>query len=156
MEKNDLTFHREDGVFNFRVGAIIIHDNKILMVKNDKDPYFYSVGGRCKMGETIDEAIVRECKEETGVDFEIDRPGFIHENFFQVRNEKYHEVSFFYYMKAVENYDFVCGSKNEFDDNEQLVWVDLDNCENVKLFPEFFKTDLSDDWQVKHIVTRQI
>jgi len=31
----DCTFKTEEGKFNYRVGAIIIHDNKLLMVKNN-------------------------------------------------------------------------------------------------------------------------
>ena len=51
---------------NIRVGALIVKDGRILMVQSGHD-YLYSVGGRIKMGETAEEAIVREVLEETGV-----------------------------------------------------------------------------------------
>lgn len=82
MEEGDLTFKTNYGKFNYRVGAIIIRDNKLLMVKNDGNPYYYSVGGRVKLKETSKEAVIRETFEETGVKFEIDRLAFIHEHFF--------------------------------------------------------------------------
>ena len=82
MEQMDLTFKTEQGRFNYRVGAIIIQNGKLLMVKNKILPYYYTVGGRVKMNETSEEAVLREVFEETGVHFEIDRLGFIHENFF--------------------------------------------------------------------------
>ena len=69
MEKLDLTFKTEEGKFNYRVGAIIIKDNKILMVKNESAPYYYSVGGRVKLNETSEEAVLRETFEETGIEF---------------------------------------------------------------------------------------
>lgn len=47
-----------------------------------KRNYLYSVGGRIKFGETAQEAVVREVPEETGVKMEIDRLGFVHENYF--------------------------------------------------------------------------
>lgn len=53
-------FTTEQGKFNYRVGAIIIHDNKLLMVKNKKAPYFYSVGGGVKLHESAEHAVVRE------------------------------------------------------------------------------------------------
>ncbi|WP_243128300.1 hypothetical protein [Clostridium chromiireducens] len=59
MERMDLTFKTEQGKFNYRVGAIIMHDNKLLMVKNNKVPYFYSVGGRVKLHESAEETVVR-------------------------------------------------------------------------------------------------
>ena len=62
-----------EGVINIRVGAIIIKDDKILMVKNNRDDYYYSVGGRIQFGETAEQAVKREVKEELGFEMEIDR-----------------------------------------------------------------------------------
>lgn len=78
----DMTVPCEDGIINLRVGAIIMMNGKILMVGNDRADYLYSVGGRIKLGETSEEAVVREVFEETGVKMEVDRLGFIHENYF--------------------------------------------------------------------------
>ena len=78
----DMTVPCEDGIINLRVGAIIMMNGKMLMVGNDRADYLYSVGGRIKFGETSEEAVVREVFEETGVKMEVDRLGFIHENYF--------------------------------------------------------------------------
>lgn len=86
MEDLDLTFNVSDGKFNYRVGAIIIKNNKLLVVKNHKASYFYSVGGRVKYNETCEEAIKREIKEELGIDMEIDRAIFFHEQFFDEKD----------------------------------------------------------------------
>jgi len=51
------------------------------MMKNSRDSYYYSIGGRVHLHETMEEAIIREVYEETGVLLEIDRMGYIHENF---------------------------------------------------------------------------
>ena len=79
---SDCTVPIDDGLLNIRVGAIICRGNEFLMMENDKDPFLYSVGGRVKFGETAQEAIVREVLEETGTQMEIDRLGFVHENYF--------------------------------------------------------------------------
>ena len=79
----DMCVPCEEGVINIRVGAIILRDGKLLMVGNNIRPqYLYSVGGRIKFGETAEEAVVREVFEETGIKMEIDRLGFVHENYF--------------------------------------------------------------------------
>lgn len=77
----DMSVVCNDGIINIRSGAIIMKDRKLLMVGNNRD-YLYSVGGRLKFGETAEEAVRREVFEETGVKMEIDRLGFVHENYF--------------------------------------------------------------------------
>lgn len=65
-----------------RVAAIIIENDCVLMAGNETADYLYSVGGGVHLGETAEEAIVREVFEETGIEYEIDRLAFIHENIF--------------------------------------------------------------------------
>lgn len=96
----DCTFHAENGVFNYRVGAIILDGTRVLMTKSEGCGYYYSVGGRVKLGETAEQAVLREVFEETGVHAEIERLGFVHENFFTSDfglncGLRYHELSLF-------------------------------------------------------------
>jgi ADP-ribose pyrophosphatase YjhB (NUDIX family) len=50
--------------------AIIIENGKILVMRRNKygSEYFTLVGGRANDGESIEQALVREVKEETGLD----------------------------------------------------------------------------------------
>ena len=72
----------DNGVLNIRSGAIIMKDGKVLMAKDEKNDYYFSIGGRLKFGETAEEAVVREVFEETGIRLTIDKLGFIHEKYF--------------------------------------------------------------------------
>ena len=141
----DMCVACDDGILNIRVGAIIMKDGKILMVGNDRD-YLYSVGGRVKFGETAEEAVVREVLEETGVQMEIDRLGFVHENYFygdmpSNRNKLIYEISLFFYMKVPDAFAPISESFMEDNSKEHLVWASLD--EDIKMYPEFFKTELN-------------
>lgn len=134
-----------NGILNVRVGAIIMKNGKILMVGNQRADYLYSVGGRIKMGETAEEAIVREVLEETGVQMEIDRLGFVHENYFhgdspEKLDRLVYELSFYFYMKVPADFEPLCKSFAEGETKEFLHWVDPANAE--KIFPTFFKTEL--------------
>ena len=146
----------DDGILNIRAGAIIMKDGKLLMVGNGRD-YLYSVGGRLKFGETAEEAVIREVFEETGVQMEIDRLGFVHENYFygdapSNRNKLIYEISFFFYMKVPDTFAPVSESFAEGSSKERLVWVSLD--EDVKIYPEFFKTELKNPTDaVKHFTS---
>ncbi len=152
----DLTFKTEMGKFNYRVGAIIIHDNKLLMAKNNKSPYFYSVGGRVKLHETAEEAVKREVFEETGLHMEVEKLGFIHENLFveDSTKERFHELAFFFYMKDMKELDTICMNFTECGEKEELKWIPLGKIKETYLYPEFFKEKLfHPSIGVEHILT---
>lgn len=157
---HDLCVKTQEGILNIRVGAIIMKDDKFLMVENDRSDFMYSVGGRIKFGETAQEAVEREVYEETGVHMEISRLGFIHENFFMGDSLKkegniVHEISFFFYMDVPPDFEPVCNSFTEDGNKEHLVWIKADH--NKKYYPEFFKTELANpSYEVKHFVTRGV
>ena len=141
----DLTFHTSKGIFNYRVGAIIIDNNKLLVVKNHKAAYFYSVGGRVNYNETCEEAVKREVKEELGIDMEIDRAIFFHEQFFDEKDSKehFHEIAMYYLMKVPDSItDIKCYSVNENGIEEELIWLPIDSLNNYTVFPRFFATEL--------------
>lgn len=154
--KQDMCVPCDDGILNIRVGAIIMKDGKILMVGNERSNYLYSVGGRIKFGETADEAIVREVYEETGVKMEIDRLGFVYENYFYGDaptnlGKLIYEISFFFYMKVPEDFTPVSDSFTEDNSREFLKWISPN--EDIKIFPEFFKTELMNPTDtVRHYV----
>ena len=153
----DMTVACDGGLINIRVGAIILKDGKFLMVGNDRADYLYSVGGRIKFGETAEEAVVREVYEETGIRMEIDRLGFVNENYFYGDDEMnfgklIYEISFFFYMKVPDDFEPVSGSFTEDDHKEDLRWVLP--AEEMTCYPEFFKTELQHpENAVKHFVT---
>lgn len=153
----DMSVQCGDGLINIRVGAIIMKDGKLLMVGNQRSDYLYSVGGRIKFGETAEQAVVREVFEETGTKMDIDRLGFIHENYFYGDaptnfGKLIYEISFFFYMKIPQNFEPECNSSTEDDSREYLKWISPDS--GQKIYPEFFKTELQTfQSQVRHIIT---
>ncbi|MBQ1703413.1 MAG: NUDIX domain-containing protein [Oscillospiraceae bacterium] len=156
----DCTFLTEQGKFNFRVGVIISNGTSMLMARNPILPgaSYYSVGGRVRFGESLAEAALREVKEETGLDCEIDRIAAFHENFFT--NElgiPYHEISVFFTLKpderllTIESGHMTDGGPQ----GEYLEWVDMKNCEGKIIYPDFFKTvDFSKEREILHFITR--
>ena len=156
---SDCTVEIDNGLLNVRVGAIIMKNGQFLMVGNNQQEYLYSVGGRVKFGETAEEAVIREVFEETGHKLEIEKLGFVHENFFYGdeddpnRGRKLiYEISFFFYMKTPEDFEPICSSFTETGSKEKLVWVSADTEKTV--YPTFFKTELSKKSDsVKHFVT---
>ena len=152
----DCTFKTPDGSFNYRVGAIILNKTKLLMAMNRRHNQYYTVGGRVKLHETSEEAMLREIYEETGVKAEIDRLGFVQENFFKIDGKPVHELSFFYYIKPFDYAEINFDSIKCDGDTEELCWVDINNLPDNEFYPEFFKTELLDPSNtLKHIINRE-
>lgn len=56
------------------VGAVIVQDGKVLIVKRKYDPLagqWSLPGGGVELGETLEDSIVREMLEETGLEIEV-------------------------------------------------------------------------------------
>ena len=141
----DITLPMSDGIFNLRVGALIMKNDSVLMVSNDCEPFYYSVGGRVKLREGLDDAVTRETFEETGRVFDIDRLVWIHENFFTAesgptKGTHYHELSFFYLMKPKQDANIASGSYTN--DGARLKWLPIDGLADSKLYPEMLKKGL--------------
>lgn len=159
IDMKDMVVQCNHGYINIRVGAVILKNGKLLMVGNENSDYLYSVGGRIKFGETAEEAVVREVREETGTKMEVDRLGFIHENYFigdspAKLGKLIYEISFFFFMKTPEDFEPVNGSFTEDNNKEFLEWISLDT--DKKYYPDFFRTELQHpSTSVKHFVTDQ-
>ena len=127
------------------------------MVGNERSDYLYSVGGRIKFGENAEEAVIREVQEETGIKMEVDRLGFVHENYFvgdapAILGKLIYEISFFFYMKVPDDFVLACNSFTEDYGKEYLKWVSAD--EEQKMYPEFFRDELTHpEKTVKHFLT---
>ena len=60
-------FVKESKWVRYRAGAIIIEDGGVLFASNEREDYFYCIGGGLHMWESAEEAVKREVFEETGV-----------------------------------------------------------------------------------------
>jgi len=61
-----------DGVQQLVVGAVVQHDKKVLLLQRPEDDFMGGIfelpSGKVEAGEQLDAALIREVKEETGLD----------------------------------------------------------------------------------------
>lgn len=154
----DCGFTKENNWFRYRAAAIIVENECVLFVGNKNENFLYSVGGGVHMGETAEQAVLREVFEETGIHYEIDRLAVIHENFFDESNGMLkglncHEICFYYLMKPrgtqeLHSNSYSCGAK------EEMHWIPIKDLDKYKAFPSFMKEYLSTEHcGIKHIIT---
>lgn len=121
-----------------RVSVVVIDDNRILLVRHRKGTRQYWVlpGGRLEYGEAFSECAVRELREETGLDVQVERFLFISEAIAPDRSR--HIVNI--YLKAR-----VVGGTMKVGNEPVLAGVDfipLNDLERVTLFPPIGKVIL--------------
>ena len=69
----DIKIKKNSHLFKVRTSGIIMKDNKILVEQYRDTSYFTLPGGYVEIGEDSSLAIIREIKEEVGVNFRNSR-----------------------------------------------------------------------------------
>lgn len=138
----DLTLDVEDYKLNIRAAGLIIHNNKVLTHHNLKENHCCLPGGRIHIGESSNKTLKREIMEELGKEVEILGYAATIENFFEMKNKKYHELFFLYNVEFVNAEDkkieYTLHNK-EGKDYLQYDWVDIDKIDNYNLLPMCLK-----------------
>lgn len=141
-------FEQYSGVIRVRASALIMRDKQLLLVKQKVPvkarPVWLPPGGGIEVGETAEEALVREVAEETGVQIRPLRLRYIHE-FIQ---DTFHAYEFYYRAEMVGGV-LRKGGDPEHAPEEQLIsrvaWVPIDQLSdsNFELFPHFLREELA-------------
>jgi len=123
------------------VGAIIIREGKIALIKRGNEPARgkWSIpGGLVELGESPEQAVIRETKEEVGL--EVDNPKLVdvvsNVDLDDKGKVKYHYVIIDYLVNVKS------GRAEAATDAAELRWVPFDEVENYELtasFRLFFK-----------------
>lgn len=139
---DDISINIGNYKFNYRVSAIIIHNNKILLHKAEGKEYYALLGGRVKSGESTKDALKREVLEEIGKEIEVIEPFTFIENFFEMKNYNYHELLISYKAEFKNEIDKKLEEKIEnieTDKNIVYEWKEINDIENIELKPKEIK-----------------
>ncbi|MEM2995126.1 MAG: NUDIX hydrolase [Candidatus Bathyarchaeia archaeon] len=118
------------------VGAVIIRKGEILLEKRKSEPgrgKWSIPGGLVELGENVVQTVIREVKEETGLD--VEKPELIDVVDNIIRDEngeiKYHFVIIDYFVRVKG------GEAKAQSDAEELRWVPLGEVEKYDLTKTF-------------------
>jgi 8-oxo-dGTP diphosphatase len=122
----------EDRQVRVATSALIINDQKILLVKKAREPNkgLWSLpGGLVELGETIEEALVREVNEETGLSI---RPTGVAAITQLIQREK-QATQPYHYIIVTMTATLVGGTPKPGGDAEAMEWVPLKEVHKRKL-----------------------
>jgi ADP-ribose pyrophosphatase YjhB (NUDIX family) len=144
-----------DGIkLNVRSGIIIIKDNKILLHKNDNRTNYALPGGGVHFLESSEEAIIREIKEETGLDIKVDECISTIENMFEKDGIRFHEIYFIYKGSFIDDVDTNKVIENIEGKPLKYSFVDLDNLDDYYILPVVVKDIIKN--KTSHVINREI
>ena len=154
----DWLFTADEYICDLRTVGVLIRDGKIL-VQRDRGGHEYALpGGHVKIGETLEEGLIREYKEETEADIKCERFLWSEECFYTWNGKQAHNIAFYYLIELCEGFDIPdVGEFVSHKDNCNVVigWMPIEQIKDVIIYPEFLKKEIYKlDEAPKHFVSR--
>ena len=122
--------------------GVCVKDGKVLLCLPKDRSYSYLPGGHIEFGETGREALVREMKEETGLDATAGELLGVVESSFVQKGERHCEINLIYEMKIREqgtgNREQGIGNREQVKSCEDWIcfdWVDCDKLDSANRLP---------------------
>lgn len=145
----DITYISGQEKFNYRVCAVIVSGGKILAMRDERSPYFYLPGGRVRLGETAEHAVIREVEEELRITPRIIRPLWLNQGFFteDVGQLRYHELCLYFLMDVSGTGLLDRGERftlHEGSHKHDFEWLAFERLRDAYFYPLFLKTALFD------------
>ncbi|OCQ22847.1 hypothetical protein A7985_02505 [Pseudoalteromonas luteoviolacea] len=125
------------------VGAFVVENEKLLMVNHKREgryDFWVAPGGGVKGTESLEEAVVREVKEETGLNVSVNKLMYVEEMY----NPEERSIKFWYHCELI-NGELDCSANEAV--AEYIVGTNFLNkvfLDSHKVFPPMLKSGFWD------------
>ena len=159
----DISFNGPQGRFHYRVGGVVLHNGRVLLVTDERFDFWFLPGGKAALMEPSDEVLKREVTEELDVTPVVERLLWTTESFFNLDfwGGAVHEVGLLYLMHFPQDaaiYEMESGSGMEEEEVPmRFQWFKLDELGSLNLVPHFLKEALKNIPEgPKHIINNEL
>ena len=158
VHEKDWLFSSDTYTCGLRVAGLLIQNHKILVQRELHGNEFALPGGHIKIGETLEDGLIREYREEMEADILIKRLLWSEECFWKWNGKQAHNICFYFLIDLRAGRGIPGqGEWLAHRDNGSVAagWLPIDEIGQVTLYPAFLKDEihrLHDP--IKHFVTR--
>ena len=152
----DILYKTENWVFSYRVAGICVRDGKVLLQKPVNDTAYALPGGHVAFGETNEETLVREFKEELGADIRVGELKWVAENFFPWGDKPCHQICLYYMVDGPISADTRFMGIEERNVPLEFCWIPIDALKDLEVYPVEARELLTKlDEGVQHFVFKE-
>lgn len=157
----DIGISCDQGTFKLRSCGVIVRDNKMLVDKSRRFDGYVFLGGHIALGENSADAILREGKEELGIDVSIKKLICINENIYPIPNSEKvaHEVACYYELKPSVYIPDEGLINTEIDNGVEIThhykWVSLDEARENNVRPSWVAEIIKEGGENRYLLTDQ-
>jgi len=132
--------------FQYRVAAIVLDADFLLLHRMQGDAFWTLPGGRVNVGESAQAALCREFEEELGTNMDCGHLACVGENFFCHDQASHHEIGLYFYacFPAGSNYNDKHMTHKGKEINRQLEfkWFEIQQLQHVDMRPQVIRDGL--------------
>ena len=157
-----IRFDQGNQCFNYRIVGVAMHEGRVFLHQGEGEDFWTFPGGRAEFGETAEQTLKREMREELGAEIEVVRLLWLVENFFAYDNFDYHEIALYFLMRFPPTSQYLTqpgpfyGAEGDIKLTFQWFPQHLETLVGLPLLPDFLPTALQAlPTSVQHLVHRQ-
>lgn len=157
--EKDWLFAGDNDLCGLRVAGVLVRDGKLLLQREQNGSEYALPGGHVKIGETLENAVLREFREETGAEIRVLRMLWSEEAFWEYEGVRRHSISFYFLVEECpgselpDTGEFVANRDNV---NVEMGWMDIAQLQGITVYPEFLAAQIGRlDGAYRHFVSGQ-
>ena len=138
---SDILFRKDGFVFSYRVAGIAVQDGKVLLQKPTNEDFYAFPGGHVEFGETNEETLIREFREEIGADISVGELEWVAEVFFSWVESPCHQICLYYSIEITDDNipkDGMFMAKEHIEGRNfelEFHWVPVEKTAELEIYP---------------------